>query len=162
MFEIIAISIAILFFLFGIIGSILPILPGPILTYFGIVLLYFFTDIDVSFSSLILYLVLTLIIFFSDYFLQIIGIKKFGGGRYVVYTTILGTFLGIFFAPFGLILGPFLGAFIGSFIEFKSNNKALKTALITLVGFLFGTLLKLVYTIYVFYLMVNKLLYLML
>ena len=161
MFEIVIILLTLIFFLLGLIGAVLPVLPGPLFTYLGILLLYVFTDLDITFSELIVYAIVTVFVFFSDYFLQFLGIKKMGGGKNAIYGTIVGIFIGFFFSPIGLIFGPFFGAFLGSLIDNNSNHQAFKIAFSALIGFFFGTLVKLVFAIYVIYIMMNKLLYLL-
>jgi len=161
MFDVVIILLTLMFFLLGLIGALLPVLPGPLFSYLGILVLYMFTDLDITVSELIIYAIITLFVFFSDYFLQFLGIKKMGGGKNAIYGTIVGIFIGFFFSPVGLIFGPFVGAFLGSLIDSQSNHQAFKIAFSAVLGFFFGTLVKLVFAIYVIYIMMNKSLYLL-
>ena len=81
--ELFIIIIASLFMLIGFMGAIIPIIPGPIISYIGLLLIYFFTELSFSMNEILLYTILTIIVFFSDYLLQFIGVKKFGGNSLV-------------------------------------------------------------------------------
>jgi hypothetical protein len=141
----------------GFIGAILPIIPGPILSYLGLLLLHLFTELNFSNTELVLYAIITTIVFLSDYILQFIGVKKFGGGNYSIYGTIIGVIAGLFFPPIGLIIGPFIGAFTGALMDNKKNNEAMVIAFGALVGFVFGTFIKIVYSIAIIYIVIDKL-----
>jgi uncharacterized protein YqgC (DUF456 family) len=136
--------LAFLFLLIGIIGSIIPGLPGPPLSYIGVLLIHFFSHTQFSTKFLIVWGVVVAIVFVLDYTLQAWGVKKFGGGKKSTIGTFVGLFLGLLFPPIGLLLGPFLGAFLGALLEVKGdNNRAFKVAIGSFVGFITGTALKL-------------------
>ena len=160
MLDLILFIISFVFLVLGLIGAIIPILPGPLLTYVAFLIIYLFTDIEFSSIELITYTVLAFTISFSDYFLQFFGVKKFGGGKNAVYGTIIGIICGLFFAPIGLIVGPFTGAFIGALVDNKTDTEAVKIAFGSLIGFLFGTILKLIFSIYMIWAIIDKLFYL--
>ena len=144
----------------GFIGAILPIIPGPILSYLGLIFIHFFTECSFSNLEILVLTLLTIVVFFSDYILQFLGVKKFGGGKYSIYGTVIGLLFGLFFSPIGLILGPFIGAFIGALIDSKKNDQAIIIAFGALVGFLFGTFIKIAFSIYVIYFVIQKCLFL--
>ena len=127
----------------GIIGSIIPVIPGPPISYAAVVLMHFFTPYQ--FDSYLLMTLASIVIFvtFLDYWLQIEGVKRFGGGKKATNGTIIGLLVGIFaFPPIGILVGPFLGAYIGAKMEDKSEE-SLKIAFGAIIGFLVGTFLKL-------------------
>ncbi len=130
----------------GIIGSILPVLPGPILGWFGLVLLYLTKIVPINYTLLGITLVVSIIVLALDYIIPSVGTKKFGGTKFGVIGTTIGLILGMFFfPPIGLIIGPFVGAFIGEMIyDSKDPKKALKASYGSFIGFLTGTLLKVV------------------
>jgi uncharacterized protein YqgC (DUF456 family) len=130
----------------GIIGSILPILPGPILGWFGLLLLYLTKIVPINYTLLGITLVVAIAVLVLDYVIPSVGTKKFGGTKFGVIGTTIGLILGIFFfPPIGLIVGPFVGAFIGEMIyDSKNPKKALKASYGSFIGFLTGTLLKFV------------------
>ena len=77
--------------------------------------------------------------------MQVWGVKKFGGGRKAILGTFLGLFMGLLFPPVGLLIGPFIGAFIGALLEVQGDNtRALNVAIGSFIGFVTGTILKLV------------------
>ena len=79
-----------------------------------------------------------------DYFIPIWGTKKFGGTKIGVWGSVIGMIVGLFFAPLGIILGPFVGAIIGELIAGKETKLAIKAGFGAFIGFLFGTIAKLI------------------
>jgi hypothetical protein len=129
----------------GLIGSFTPIIPGPLSSWLGILIIHFTTYIPFSNKLLITTFLIAFTIFLLDIFIPIIGLKKLGGSKNGLIGASIGLFMGLFIGgPIGLILGAFLGAFSGEFIEKKRFNTALKPALGTFVGLAVGTALKLV------------------
>jgi len=135
-----------LFMIVGLLGSILPVLPGPIISWVGILLLHFTSYANYSTSFLVISGVIMVLIVVLDYFIPIWGTKRFGGTKSGVIGSVLGLIVGLFFPPLGIIWGPFIGALIGEILanrrEFK---KALRSATGSFLGFLLGTGLKLIY-----------------
>ena len=144
-------------FLVGISGSIVPGIPGPFITYMGIVLLYWTTDLPISGEMMWVLGGLMVISTIGDYVLQVLGVKKLGGGKNAIRGTIIGTIVGLLFTPVGIILGALIGAFIGASSETDSDTQALKVTLGAFIGFILGTVVKLVYSIYVIYYMITLL-----
>ena len=134
--------------LVGLAGCILPMLPGPPLAWLGMLLLHFTDRVDFSVTELVVSALVVIATLVLDYFTPMIGAKKFGGGKYSNRGCVIGTIVGMFFLPLGLILGPFLGAVIGELIAGKPFRAALKAGFGSFVGFLFGTLIKLVVCLY--------------
>lgn len=132
----------------GVVGSIIPIIPGPIFSYSALLIYhYFIASIDVY--TLIWIAIAMVFIFILDYILQIYGVKKIGGGKYAIRGSLLGMLLGIIlFPPLGILAGAFIGAFIGAKIE---NNDPFRVAFGTILGFIMGTILKLCISIYIIY-----------
>lgn len=136
--------IALVLLMLGIFGSVIPGLPGPPISYIGILLIHFFTEIQFSSTFIWAWGIVVALVFVLDYTLQSWGVAKFGGGRYSTIGTFIGLFIGLFFPPVGLLLGPFFGAFFGALAEVKGDQaRALKVALGSLVGFVSGAVLKL-------------------
>ena len=84
--------------LLGVIGSIIPILPGPLLSYIAL-LLYHFSINRIEDDSLIWMGIAVIVISILDYFLQIYGVKKAGGGKYAIRGSVVGILLGVFLFP---------------------------------------------------------------
>ena len=156
--DFIIIIIVILLLLIGLIGCIIPALPGPPISFSGLLLFHFLTSYNLEEDTLWLLAAVVVAITFLDYWLQVYGVKKFGGGRKAINGTIIGLVLGLFFLPFGVIIGPFVGAFLGAKMEAKEDtNRAIKIALGALAGFLGGTVLKFAVSIYISILFINQL-----
>ena len=128
----------------GIIGSILPVLPGPIISWIGLLLLYFTNAIPANYWILGVTLFITAIISVLDYVIPTKGTKHFGGSKYGIWGTNIGLVIGIFAPiPFGFLIGPFLGAFIGELIyDSKNHKRALKAATGSIIGFLASTFMQ--------------------
>jgi uncharacterized protein YqgC (DUF456 family) len=142
--DIFLLIIGFLLALLGIVGSFLPILPGPVTGWFGFLLLHFTKAVPMNYTFLGITLAISIIIWGLDYIIPAIGTKKFGGTRNGVIGSMVGLVLGIlFFPPLGIIIGPFIGAFIGELIKDRNDSKkALKAAFGSFIGFLTSTFLK--------------------
>jgi uncharacterized protein YqgC (DUF456 family) len=130
--------------LIGILGSILPVLPGPGISWLGLVLLYFTNTVPVNYWILGITLVLTFVISYLDYIIPAKGTKHFGGSKYGIWGTNIGLVLGIIMPiPFGFLIGPFLGAFIGELIyDSKNKKRAFRAATGSIIGFLASTFMQ--------------------
>ncbi|MBC7606317.1 MAG: DUF456 domain-containing protein [Burkholderiales bacterium] len=128
----------------GVFGSFLPLVPGPGLSWLGILLLYFTNSIPMNYYILGLTLVITLIISILDYVIPAQGTKRFGGSSYGVWGTNIGLVVGILAPiPFGFIIGPFAGAFVGELLyNSKDPSRAFKAATGSFIGFLASSFLK--------------------
>lgn len=132
--------------LLGIVGSILPALPGPPISWIGLLLIYLITDIKINYWILGITLVLTIIIAVLDYVLPSKGTKHFGGTKYGIWGTNIGLIIGLFFPPLGFVIGPFLGAFVGELIyNSQDKNRALKAAFGSFLGLLASTFMKVLF-----------------
>lgn len=133
----------------GIIGSILPVLPGLPISWLGLFCLYFVPTITFNHYLLGITLFFTLLVSIIDYIIPSKGTKKFGGTKYGVWGTNIGLVLGLFIPiPFGFIIAAFLGAFIGELIyNTRDQERAFKAAIGAFTGFLAGTFMKLFYGI---------------
>ncbi|MBV1888196.1 MAG: DUF456 family protein [Urechidicola sp.] len=156
--DIFLLILGFLFVLLGIIGSFLPVLPGPITGWVGLLLLHFTNAIAINWTFLGITLAISIFVWAIDYVIPAWGTKKFGGSKYGVWGTILGLIIGIIFlGPLGIIIGPFAGAFIGELIyDSKDSSRALKAAFGSFVGFMLSTGLKLITSLVFVYLYWSK------
>lgn len=129
----------------GLLGALLPVLPGPPLSFIGLLLLHFTRWADFSTQFLVIMGLLAVLVTAVDYVVPMWGTKKFGGSKAGIRGSTIGLVIGVFFfPPIGIIVGPFLGALIAELmINSDDFNKALKSGIGSLVGFLMGTGLKL-------------------
>ena len=132
----------------GIAGSLLPVLPGPIISWVGLLLLYVTKAIPTNLTLLIVTLVIVVVISVLDYVIPSMGTKRFGGTKAGIMGTSIGLVVGLFAPiPGGIIIGPFVGAFIGELLN-KSNSKtALKAAFGSFIGFMASTFMKFLITV---------------
>ncbi|MBS4030584.1 MAG: DUF456 family protein [Clostridiales bacterium] len=141
-----ALVLAVILFLLGLAGTLLPVLPGVTLIYGGMVLygiLTGFTDLNTTFY--ILQGLAVLLVFAIDYLATAAGSRRYGGSKYAAWGAIIGTIIGILtLGPFGIIIGPFVGAVTAELIQGKQANQAARTGFGTIIGLLGGTVLKLI------------------
>lgn len=125
--------------LIGLIGCIAPGLPGPPLSYTGMLLLHGSKFADYSTPLLLILLGVVIFITVVDYVIPIYMTKKFGGTKWGTWGAAIGVVVGLFFGLIGTIIGPFIGALLFELIGGSRTGHALKSATGSLVGFLFGT-----------------------
>ena len=138
--------------LLGIIGSFLPILPGPITGWFGLLLLHSTKVIPMDWTFLGITLAIAIVIWVLDYIIPAIGTKRFGGSKYGVYGTTIGLIVGLLSPiPFGILIGAFFGALIGELLyDSKDTNRAIKASFGAFIGFLASATIKFsIATVYV-------------
>jgi len=174
--ELILVIIAFLLLITGLLGSIIPALPGPPLSYIGLLLLQWSGYGNFSLAFLLIWAAITIAVTIIDNILPAWMTKQFGGSRMAVIGSIIGLITGmIFFAPIGLLTGPFLGALAGELlnnqIKTKRNDtendtpesnstgniRALKAALGAFLAFIVGTGAKLIIGSFMIYYAVKAL-----
>lgn len=130
----------------GFIGCFLPIIPGPPLSFLGLLFLDFTEKSPFSSDTLWMWAGITLVVTALDYIVPVAGTKRYGGSKRGVWGSTIGLVIGLFFfPPFGIIVGPFVGAFLGEMSTGKTTNKrAFRAAIGSFMGFLVGTILKLI------------------
>jgi uncharacterized protein YqgC (DUF456 family) len=128
----------------GLAGAVLP-LPGPPLSFVGLILLHLSKFAEFSTLVLVSLGFVTLVIAVLDYYIPIWGIKKFGGSKSGAIGATLGLIVGFFFIPaIGMFLGTFLGALLGELISGTNFKTAIKSALGSFLGFITGIFMKVV------------------
>lgn len=142
--DIFLLIIAALLILVGIIGCIVPGLPGVPLAYAGLWIAQAAERIDFSWQMLLVWGIVTIVVSILDYIVPAWGTKQFGGTKYGVWGSTIGVFAGLFFGALGVIIGPLVGAILGELIGGKEINEALKAGWGSFIGLLFGTIIKLV------------------
>ena len=157
--DIALIILGILCLIIGLAGCILPMLPGPPVAYVGLILLHLTDGVSLSTTELLVGLLIVVVVQVLDYFIPMLGTKySGGGGKWANRGTLIGTLLGMFFLPWGIIIGPFVGAFMGATKDGMDNTQALKAGFGSLLGFLFGTVLKFVVCGYFAWVFIRELL----
>jgi len=132
----------------GILGCVVPGLPGPILSWLSLLLFLFIPGSDIGWLTLSFTGVLMAIISVLDYWIPILGAKKFGSTRQGMLGGAIGIMVGLFvLPPIGIIIGPLAGTIIGDLVAGKDLSSAFNSGMGALVGFVVGTLMKLGYCI---------------
>lgn len=145
--ETLLITGAIIGAIIGLAGSILPALPGAPLSFAGLVLLCFCDGADISSTSIWVSAIFLAIVSVLDYVAPIWLTNASGGSKQATRGSIAGLIAGLFFfPPWGLVIGPFIGAFVGELMTHATTGKALKVAMMSFVGFVLTTGMKIIYS----------------
>ena len=142
--DIVLLVLAGIFLIVGIIGCIVPGLPGVPVAYVGLWIAQASERVDFSWQMLLIWGIVTVVVSVLDYVVPAWGTKRFGGTKYGVWGSTIGVFAGLFFGAIGVIVGPLAGAIIGELIGGKEVAEALRAGWGSFIGLLFGTVLKLV------------------
>lgn len=143
---IIAIFCSILILL-SFLGCIIPALPGPPLSFIALLLIAIVSDFSPPLTGNLIFIMfgVTLVVTAMDYFMPVLGAKKYGASKWGIWGSILGMLFGILYLPpLGMILGAFLGAVIAEMIAGKATSSAVKAGIGVFLGTLLGTILKLI------------------
>ena len=145
MLETIAVIIGSIFVLLGIAGCVLPILPGPVLSFLGLLLLALLKQFSPPLTPALMtaMVILTVVVTIGDYIIPLWGAKRYGTSKWGIWGSVIGMAVGIFFSPFGMLLGAFIGAVATEWVAQKERGKALKAGWGVFIGSLAGTALKL-------------------
>lgn len=150
----------IILLLVGLVGCLLPVIPGPPLAWLSLLLLHFHSKHSFEISTLVIWGIITAVVTVLDYYVPVWGTKKFGGTKYGVWGSTIGLIAGIFLLPMlgivlgpfgltGILLGPFAGAVIGEMIAGQSRENALRSGIGSFIGFVAGTFMKLVVVFFI-------------
>lgn len=147
------IIICVFLLLLGLLGCFIPVIPGPPLSFVALILLTFFTGYQFDNDFLWQWGTIVVGVTIVDFWLQVYGVKHFGGTKKAINGTMIGLLVGIFVPiPMGFITGPFVGAFVGAYMDEKDDLlKVLKIASGALIGFIGGVVLKLAVCLYLCY-----------
>lgn len=143
--DIVLLLLGFICMLIGILGSFLPVLPGPPISWLGLLFLYLTKAIPNNWWVLGVTFAIALIVFALDYVIPAMGTKKFGGTKAGVIGTTIGLLVALIFpvlGPFGIIVWPFVGALVGELLNKADKKTATKAAFGSFLGFLTGTFLK--------------------
>lgn len=129
----------------GFAGTFVPVLPGALLAWLGLLAAYFSEYCDISVTTLIITGIAAVLVSVLDNILPVAMTKKFGGSKSATTGSTIGLIAGFFIGPVGIILGPFLGAVIGELIHNHENSDGvLHAGLGAFAGFLAGTGIKMI------------------
>ncbi|MGQ9531879.1 MAG: DUF456 domain-containing protein [Desulfotomaculales bacterium] len=136
--------LAVVLFIAGLAGTVLPVLPGAPLILLGMVVYGLFTGFaNLTWGFFAGQAAAVALTFLIDYLASIWAVRRYGGSKAALWGGVAGLLLGVpVFGPAGLILGPFIGAFLGELVAGRSPSRALHVGVGSLVGLLGGTVLK--------------------
>ncbi len=140
-----AFVLTLLIMLFGLVGTILPVVPGLPIMWGGAMIYALLTGFEkIDWTYLIIFGALTVAVQALDYVANLYGAKKMGASGWGILGAFLGMVVGLFTGGLlGLLLGPFVGAVLGEILMGrKTASQALKAGVGTFLGFLGGTLVK--------------------
>ena len=141
--DIILLIIGLLLCLIGIVGSFLPIIPGPVTSWLGILLLNLTSVVEFNLNFVLITLTVAISVGILDYLIPVLGVKKLGGTRSGQIGTTLGLIIAlIILGPIGIIIGPFGGALLGEMSTKKSFQDSIKPAFGAFVGVIAGSVIK--------------------
>ena len=138
----------------GLVGAIVPMLPGPPVSYVALWMIWLRDENSVSSTNLWIMGILMVVVSIIDYVAPIWMTKLGGGSKKSMHGATIGLIVGLFCGPWGLILGPFIGALIGELMTNCGFTKALKVASLSFIAFILTTGLKFFYGIAVVVMMV--------
>ncbi len=157
--DLVLIFFGLLCMILGVLGSFLPVLPGPPISWMGLLLLTLTSAVPDNWWFIGITALVALVVVGLDYWIPAMGTKRFGGSRAGMIGTTVGLLVAIIFPVLGIagiIIWPFLGAVVGELINKSNSQTALKAAFGSFVGFLTGTFLKFLVSIIYFGLFLSK------
>lgn len=145
MLEILAILMGSLLMLLGLIGSVLPLLPGPPLCFIGLFLLALIKKFSPPLTPALIILlgIVTVLMIAMDYILPLLGAKKYGSSKWGVWGSILGMLIGMFLSPLAVLLGAFFGAVVAEWLAGKTKGESFRAGWGVMMGTLFATMVRL-------------------
>jgi hypothetical protein len=133
---------------FGIIGSILPAMPGPFFSFLGIMMLFFSQENDASLTAVIVFGAAMAILMILDYVVPIAGAKYAGAGKRGIWGAIFGAIIGlIFFPPLGIFIGAIFGAVAGEMTGGKKILEAVRAGAGVAIGSFSVMALQVIYSL---------------
>ncbi len=149
--EIIVAVLAVIFGVVGIFGSFLPALPGPPISWIGLLMMYLWGGVNgngepMSLTLLLVMLGVTVLVMIVDYIVPLWFTKLTGGSKYAGWGSMVGLVAGLILPlPVGMILASVIGAFLAEFIFARKNAaESLKSSIGAFLGFLFGSGIKII------------------
>ncbi len=145
MVEGITIVIGSILMVLGLAGSVLPILPGPPLSFIGLFLLALIKHFSAPLTpAFVIFLaVVTIFVIGMDYVIPVLGARRYGASKWGVWGSVLGMAVGIFWSPFGMLVGAFAGAVLVEWFVGKKKGGAVRAGWGVVMGTLFATILRL-------------------
>ena len=131
----------------GIVGTVLPALPGTALVFAGLLMGAWIDGFArVGAVTLTVLGVLTVLAWVVDYVSGVLGAKKAGASRQAIIGGAIGTVLGVFTGLWGLLFMPLVGAAVGEYLAIRDFARASHVGLWTWIGMMLGAVVKIAIT----------------
>lgn len=137
--DLILIIIGAFFIVAGFLGSFLPVLPGPPLSYLGLLVMQLSSSPPFSLTFMVVWLLIVIALAIMDNVIPAWGTRRYGGSSYGIWGCSLGLVAGLFFPPLGIVVGPIVGAFLGELAAGSRAGGAMRSAWGSFMGMLLGT-----------------------
>lgn len=159
MLEIAVIIVGSILIFLGLAGSLLPILPGPPLSFIGLLLLALVRTFSSPLTPTLIIVMglLTVAAVAADHIIPVWGARRYGASKWGLWGSVTGMVIGIFFSPWGMLLGGLVGAVVAEWLAYRETGQALRAGWGVIVGILLGTVLKLVLSAVMVYYFVRAL-----
>jgi uncharacterized protein YqgC (DUF456 family) len=129
----------------GLAGTVLPLLPGTLLVWVGLLLGAWIDDFArVGTVTMVFISLLAIAAWALDFVAGMLGAKRAGASRLALVGAAVGTIVGLFMGLIGVLFMPLVGAAIGEYWAQKDEQRAAKVALATWLGLMLGMLAKVV------------------
>lgn len=129
----------------GLAGTVLPVLPGTVLVWGGIVLGAWIDDFQrVGTTTLVVITVLAALAWVLDYVAGLLGARRAGASRQALLGAAIGTVAGLFMGVVGVLFMPLVGAALGEYLAQKDQTRAVRVGVATWLGIMLGLLAKVV------------------
>lgn len=128
----------------GLVGLVLPALPGAPLIFLGLLLAAWAEGfVYVGPWIIALLAVIALLTYGVDFWATMFGAKKFGASKRAVIGALIGALAGLFLGFPGVLFGPFIGAVIGELSAQRNLHQATRAGVGATIGLVLGAALKL-------------------
>lgn len=145
--EILWWTLAVVLIVVGVVGTVVPALPGTALVFGGMVLGAWIDGFTkVTTLTLVVLGVLTVITWIVDYVSGVLGAKRVKASREAVIGALIGTLVGVFTGLWGLLFMPLVGAAIGEYLAIRDWARASHVGVSTWIGIMLGTAVKIAIT----------------
>ena len=129
----------------GLAGTVLPVLPGTLLVWGGIVLGAWIDDFTrVSGTTVAVVSALGVLAWGLDYAAGLMGAQKAGASRLALVGAAVGTVVGLFMGLVGVLFMPLVGAAVGEYLAQRNHTRAARVGVATWIGVMVGLIAKVV------------------
>ena len=147
--DFLLVFIALLMSSIGLLGCVIPVLPGTAFSYLGLLAAFMTSYSTIPASAMWIWLIVSVGVILADFVFPAVMTRFFGGTRYGAIGATVGIIVGLLAGPAGVVLGPFFGAVVGELLHDKNDPwSAMKSGFGSFMAFVVGTGLKLLTSIW--------------